>query len=56
MVKTLPAMIFVGIAGACAIFLLLSSNRRIGGAQLPYIWVQGTQMLVRRVAYMFHSI
>ena len=28
----------------------LSSNRRIGGAKLPYIWVPGTQSLVRRVA------
>ena len=39
-----------------AIFLSLSSNRRVGGAQLPYICVQGTRLLVRRVAYMFHSI
>ena len=39
-----------------AIFLSLSSNRRIGGAQLPCIWVQGTQLLVHRVAYTFHSI
>ena len=39
-----------------AIFLSISSNRQIGGAQLPYIWVQGTQRLVRRVAYMFHSM
>ena len=38
------------------IFLLISSNRWIGGAQLPYIWVQGTQLLVRRVACMFHSM
>ena len=42
--------------GSRAIYLSLSSNRRIGGAQLPYIWVQGTQLLVRRVAYMFYSM
>ena len=36
------------------IYLSMSPNLRIGGAQLPYIWVQGTQLLVRRVAYMFH--
>ena len=45
-----------GRVNSRAIFLSISSNRRIGGAQLPYIWVQGTQLLVRRVAYMFHSM
>ena len=40
--------------GSRAIHLSLSSNRWIGGAQSPYIWVQGSQLLVRRVAYMFH--
>ena len=38
-----------------AMFLTISSNRRIGGAQLPYILLQGSQLLVRPVAYMFHS-
>ena len=42
--------------GNYAIYISLSSNRRIGGAQLPYIWVQGTQLLVHPVAHMFHSM
>ena len=37
-------------------FLSIFSNRGSRGEELPYIWVQGAHMLVRRVAYMFHSM
>ena len=42
--------------GGNAIYLSLSAHSRVGGAWLPYVWVQGNQLLARRVAYMFHSM
>ena len=42
--------------GGNAIYLPLSAHSQVGGARLPYIWVQGTQLLVHRVAYTFHSM
>ena len=42
--------------GGGRLFLSLSSNTKTGGQRLPYIWVQGKQVLVRRVCFMFHAL
>ena len=42
--------------GGSRLFLSLSSNTKAGGQRLPYIWVQGKQVLVRRVCFMFHAL
>ena len=38
------------------LYLSLSSHTKAGGQRLPYIWVQGKQVLVRRVCFMFRAL
>ena len=42
--------------GGSRLFLSLSSNTKTVDQRLPYIWVQGKQVLVRRVCFMFRAL
>ena len=42
--------------GDSRLYLSLSSHTKAGGQRLPYIWVQGKQVLVRRVCFMFRAL
>ena len=42
--------------GDSGLYLSLSSHTKAGGQRLPYIWVQGKQVLVRRVCFMFRAL
>ena len=42
--------------GESRLYLSLSLHTKAAGQRLPYIWVQGKQVLVRRVCFMFRAL